>query len=310
MTVYKELTPPPKPISLALGYFDGVHKAHTEIIKNAVNCRKNGLAPAVLTFSENPIKALRGVDVPFLTTVEQKINILEKLGAEYIYVIDFKDIMGISKEAFVRDIVAGTLKAKEVFCGYNYHFGSGASGNSFMLEKLCAEQKIKVTCSGAVLYDGRPISSTRIRNCLVEGKLEKANEMLGRYYSFKAEVMEGNHIGSKLGTPTFNQYFPKNMLLPKYGVYSSLIMYEGKLQHGVTNIGVKPTVGSVRPLSETWMPGVKTGDLYGKVFSVYLLRFLREEKKFENLDALKKAINEDAIHSRESFEYTDINMVI
>ena len=142
------------------------------------------------------------------------------------------------------------------------------------------------------------MSSTRIRAAVEAADIPLANRLLGRPFGFSLEVIHGNHIGTGLGTPTINQAIPDNFVLPKFGVYASWVRVGGKYFAGVTNIGLKPTVGSDRVLSETWMPDF-SGDLYGKRVRLFLLRFLRPEKKFGSLQELKEEISKNARQAKE-----------
>ena len=136
---------------------------------------------------------------------------------------------------------------------------------------------------------GEKVSSTRIRKAVEAGDIPTANRLLGRPFGFSLEVIHGNHIGTGLGTPTINQAIPEGFVLPRFGVYASWCRVGGQFFYGVTNVGVKPTVGSDKVLAETWMPEF-SGDLYGKRVRVFLLEFLRPERKFASLEELKAAI--------------------
>lgn len=151
-----------------------------------------------------------------------------------------------------------------------------------------------------VCYKGERVSATRIRDAVERGEMADAAAMLGRPFGFEFEVVHGNRIGRTIGTPTINQHFPEHFILPRFGVYASCVHIGGRTYCGVTNVGVKPTVGSDRALSETWIPDF-SGDLYGKTLRLELLAFIRDEKKFANLDALKAEIRRNEKQARKIF---------
>lgn len=280
--------------SVALGQFDGLHIGHKSVILAA---QREGLTTAVLTFKRGTLK--KGDD-RFLTTDTQRDSIFESLGTQLLCEPDFGDICGLSAESFVDEILIGTLGAKHVVCGFNYRFGRGAQGNAQMLKELCEKRGVECTVVPAVEVCGKSVSSSAIRAYLDEGDAESAAEMLGRPFSYDFEVVGGRQLGRTLGTPTINQLFPDNFICPKYGVYASRAEVDGREYCGVTNVGVKPTVGSDKPLSETWICGY-SGDLYGQKIKVSLIKYLRPEQKFPSIEALKEAILADGEKSRRLF---------
>jgi len=276
--------------AVALGIFDGLHIAHTAVIKN-VCMTASSLIPAVFIFSDN----FKGTDI--ILPEDMFLDYLEKIGIKTVFKYKFSDVKDLSPEEFVKDILIGKFNAKAVSCGFNYRFGKNGDGNCADLKKLCQNFNINCTVSDEVDIDGEPVSSTRIRSLLKEGNVETAQKLLGRPFCYDFTVEEGNKIGRLMDTPTINQYFPKDFCIPKYGVYASLVKIKNKIYYGVTNIGVKPTVGSSLPLSETWIADFD-GDLYGKQVSVFLLKFIRPEKKFDSLDLLRSQILSDGVSAK------------
>jgi len=282
--------------AVALGTFDGLHKGHMAVIMSTVAAAQtivNGvtderkLLPAVFTFLESPHGEKR------LETEQAKENLLEQAGIETAFIIEFSEVREISPEDFVKEILFGKCSAKKIFCGRDFRFGSGARGDTQLLEGLCKENNVELQIVDAVNFDGEKISSTRIRKAIENGEIERANEMLGREFNFSAEVIHGNHIGATLGTPTINQLLPNGVVMPKFGVYATLAVIDEIKYYGVSNIGVKPTVGSDVPLCETWFPEY-SGDLYGREIEISLVNFIRPEKKFSSLDELKAEIFKNA----------------
>ena len=288
---------------VALGYFDGVHLGHAAVIKAAVRCAAEyGYNSAVLTFRQSPSSVIYGIEKQTITPNSTKALLMEEMGVDSLFLAQFEDYMNMSARDFVFDILHKKLGARAVFCGFNYHFGKGGQADSENLKQLCAEYGINVEVVPPVYYDTETISSTRIRKCLESGQVCAANEMLGRFYTIDSEVAHGNKMGNKLGFPTLNQNLANDCVKPLFGVYASVYTYEGVSLPGVTNIGVKPTFGLNAPVAETWVPGVDTGDMYGKRICVSLVEFIRKEQKFDSMQALKSAVYADRDSSMKVLE--------
>ena len=294
MEIIKELIRSEVPTSTALGYFDGVHRGHRAVISEAVGyARSHGVLPAVFTLQQSPRLVLFGEAPKNIIPLEDKLSEFKQLGVERVYLIDFRTIRHIGAEGFVNDILKGCFNAVHAGCGFNYHFGSGASGNGEILHTLCKRLGISETTQPRLTYDGLPISSTRIRSCIASGDISSASKMLGRSYGFCLPVIHGRRLGHTLGYPTLNQRFPSGLVQPPFGVYASWVKVDGRQYRGISNIGVTPTVGSEEVLIETWMPDYTGRELYGETLEIAFDRFIRPEKKFASLDELKVAIEND-----------------
>lgn len=290
MRIFNELVPSKECTAVALGYFDGIHMGHKAVIEKTVNTKKDGLSPVVLTFSKSPKGVISGDLFEALETFEHKAKHLEKAGVEKLYVADFLKIKDMSPRDFVEKILIEKLNVKQVFCGFNYHFGKGGKGTGETLVSICKEFGVAANVVPPVIIDGEIVSSTRIRNLLKEGNIKQANKLLGYDFGITTDIIHGNHIGKGLGFPTINQPAKEGVIVPKFGVYASVVTIENKKYCGVTNVGVKPTIGKYSPLYETWMPKYSGEDLYGKVATVELKEFIRPERKFENLEELKQTV--------------------
>ena len=278
---------------IALGYFDGVHIGHRAVLSRCVDGSK-GNTCAALTFRESPAKALGKVQPPELTDNALKAELMDELGIDAVIFADFAVLKELSAEAFVRAILIEKLKARHVYCGFNYRFGKGGAGDTELLRKICAEHGVEVTVCEPVYLGGEQVSSTRVRALIEAGEMESANEMLGRRYSISGAVGSGNRIGRSLGFPTVNIPILGGAVIPKYGVYASLIHVDGKVFRGVTNIGVHPTVGvNHAPLCETFILDYSGDELYDTYVTCELLCFVRPEQKFSSMDALKQQIQAD-----------------
>ena len=275
--------------SAALGTFDGLHLGHMSVLKNAL-CAE-GLSPAVLLFDSSPKDVLSGSDTPKLMSDKKREEMLCGMGFK-IYKISFREIMNFSPEEFFDEIIIGRLGAKKVCCGFNYTFGKGARGNSETLNALCEKNGIECSVSGEVIHGGEIVSSTRIREYISGGSIEKANGMLGRAFSFSGAVIHGDARGHTLGFPTANVPVDVTLAVPRFGAYESLVTLGDKKYKAVTNIGRRPTYPTENVLSETFITDFKQ-DIYGKEIEISLLRFIREEKLFDSAESLINQLKKD-----------------
>ncbi len=287
-------TLPQNGTSLALGNFDGVHIGHRAVIGEAVQmARRWGLLPGAVVFQEHPQKALRGQAPARLCDDQMRLRAFEAAGAKAVCVIDFEEVMSLTPEAFVEQILVCRLHARALSCGYDYRFGGGCTGDAGRLRELCLCHGIRFSMAEEVDFGGLPVSSTRIRAALEQGRTEEANAMLGRPFCYDFTVVGGDRRGRKLGAPTINQFFPEGFVVPKFGVYASKTLVEGQYHPSVTNIGLRPTIGTQSLRSETYIMDF-SGDLYGRKIEVSLMHFLRGEVCFDSLDALRAQIAADA----------------
>ena len=298
MTVFRTLEPSPEKTAIALSMFDGLHLGHREVISLALRDASRGLVPTVFTFAENP---KLGGENGLLLSQKDKIRILAEMGVRRLYLIDFESVRGMAAEDFVGGVLKNICRAETVCCGFNYTFGRGGTASSEELHRLCAENGMAARVAPPVLSGGEPVSSTRIRALIREGNAEEAASLLGRPFGYEAPVVHGRELGRRLGTPTLNQHVPPEFVQPRFGVYASVVEAPGLRRCGVTNVGVKPTVGSDCVLAETWMPGYTGPELYGRTIRVGLLKFLRPEQKFQSLSALREAIARNGVSAQEYF---------
>ena len=302
MEIIQDLNRSAEETSIALGFFDGVHIGHISVISEAVlYAKQNNLVPAVFTTHQIPRSVLSGEKIGSIITLEEKLSAFEKLGAQRVYILDFRKIMNITAEDFVKDILLGCFNARHAVCGFNYHFGKGGKGGGDTLHRLCTDNGMTVTTRHRVNSGNMPVSSTRIRNAITDGDISSVNKMLGRKYGFALPVIHGNHIGRTIGIPTINQKFPEELTVPPFGAYATAVTVDGKQYCGVTDVGVKPTVGSESILIETWMPDYTGKDLYGEKPDIRFLSFIRPERKFDNLNSLKEEIVKNSIQSKQIF---------
>jgi len=268
--------------SVALGFFDGVHMAHKEVLCTAVSANEHSIA--VIINRPGGKK---------LITQSLKQKAILDLGISEIIEFAFDEIKNLSCEEFVIGILKNKLGAQTAVCGCNFHFGHGGTGDSGVLETFCKREGIRTYVTPPVIHNGIFVSSTKIRELLSAGELKQANELLTRPFSYDFEVAHGEMRGRKMGFPTINQAFESEFFTPKSGVYASKVIARSKEYIGVTNIGIRPTFGSTSLLSETNILDFN-GDLYGQKVLVFLYEYLRPEEKYESMESLKQQIFKDS----------------
>lgn len=275
----------------AIGNFDGVHPGHRAIFEkmNALAI-ETGCRPLVITFSDNP-KYQKPGHGHILQDSEQEAA-MRDAGVTAVLKLDFPTYREYTAEKFVNEVLTNVLDCRAVLVGEGFRFGKDRGGDTALLKQLLEQDGRKCVVLPLLKRDGETLSSTRIRECLSAGNVEKAAELLGREVSYSLPVEEGRKLGRTLGFPTANQVFPDGVQLPKFGVYASEVVVCGVRYQAITDLGVKPTVGTDKPLMETHLFGF-SGDLYGKEIRVVLKHFLRSEKKFESVGQLKEQIAED-----------------
>ncbi len=278
---------------VALGNFDGLHKAHIKVLNNCIDeAKKCGVKSAVLLFCEHPQNIINKRSVSLLTDSESKMKLLCDAGMDIAYLKHFdEEFMGLSPEEFVEFLVR-ELNPVALSVGYDYRFGHKAEGDIETLKMLCHQRGIDVIVTDEVTEGDVPVKSTAIRQYLKNGEIEKANAMLGRNFTLRGEVKKGLQNGRKIGFPTANVGVGENIVLPLDGVYMGYTKVEGKKYKSLINVGNNPTVNGKEVTVESHILDFN-GDIYGKVIEVEFCRRLRGEIKFESLEALKKQIQRD-----------------
>ena len=279
---------------VALGNFDGVHIGHREILLNAVRkARKNDCIPVCFTFSNHTRK-----EVSLICTEEEKLAVLESVGIEVVLEIPFDEtIRNTSAEDFVERILWNQLHAKAICCGFNFRFGKCAAGDVKLMEEMGKHLGMEALISEPVYVDDQVVSSTLVRKLITDGDMERAAVCLGRNFYCTGEVVHGAQLGGKIGFPTANVVFESYRIAPPNGVYYTLVNVDGTRYPGITDVGVKPTVGIHEKSIETNMYGFHQ-DLYGKKITIEFLKWERPEKRFESVEMLRSQIQQDYENGR------------
>ncbi|MBR5869932.1 MAG: riboflavin biosynthesis protein RibF [Clostridia bacterium] len=278
-------------VSVCLGYFDGVHIGHAALLKAAYDAAvRHGIDAAVWTFSAPPFPGR----AKQLTTLSEKLSLFASHGIRYAFLYEFNDVRDLSPEDFVEKILIGECHVRSCVCGFNFRFAKNAQGTTEDLRRLLSAYNADLDVLEAVTLDGLAVSATRIRGHLSEGDTVTAARCLGRNYAFTLPVVHGKALGRTIGVPTINQNPPTDMQLPANGTYATTAYIDGMAYPAVTNIGIRPTVteDDHLPNAETHIIGYD-GCLYDRSVTVAFRRRLRDEMRFDSLDALKAQIADD-----------------
>ena len=257
-------------IAVALGDFDGMHRAHQTVVTGASN---------VIVYCVN-----------------NRFSLLQKSIFQQRYpnavFADFDEIKHMQGEDFIEKILIEKFKAGVVLCGFNFRFGKMASWSAADLREYLEKKDIWVRILEHLDFEGEPISSTRIRKALQDGDVENANNMLGYNFTFESEVINGDKRGRTIGFPTINQHLPDGLIVPKYGVYESRTFVDGREYKSFTNIGIRPSWRLEKPLCETHIFDFD-GDVYSRNIRIELVKYKREEQLFSSVEELRTQLNYD-----------------
>lgn len=293
---------------LTVGNFDGLHVGHRSIMRTVVDRARSLSVPAlVFTFDPHPRRVLRSDSSPqLLTTLEQKLELLSTFGVDATIVEPFDlDFAGITAEEFVQRVLYRSIKPKEVYVGYDFHFGRDREGSRRTLTELGPRLGFSVTVIPEIKVSGRSVNSTQIRECLLDGRIEEAAELLGRMYGVRGSIVKGDQRGRTIGFPTAN-LAPENEVLPLNGVYATRVTFlddgspdQGTVLGGVTNVGRRPTFKPDDPvLAETYLFGLER-DIYNRRIEVEFASHIRGERKFLGPEDLVTQIRTDAAVAQE-----------
>jgi len=299
-----ELQPAGRKVCLAIGFFDGVHLGHQQIVRQTINDARSHEAVALaITFDQHPNTIVAADRVPpLIYSLPQKLRAIESLGMDRLLLIHFdKDFSEQTGEAFIRGLARELGPLQSICVGANFVFGHKRGGDVALLKRLGQELNFTVHGLAAVALDGQAVSSTRIRDAIRAGELDAASQMLGRSYSIAGLVVRGDGVGRKLGFPTAN-LDAKGLVLPPKGVYAAHAQVGSKTWRGVLNIGTRPTLQNPNPQLQVEIHLLDfEGDLYGQELEIIFLEKLRDEKKFGNLEGLREQIANDTREAKLRF---------
>jgi riboflavin kinase / FMN adenylyltransferase len=283
---------------VTIGTFDGVHIGHKKIIDKIVqNCKSENVESIILTFFPHPRMVLNeNSDIKLLNTIAEKSELLAKNGIQNLVIQNFNTAFSeLSAEEFVANVLVKQLNIQKIIIGHDHHFGKNRSANINDLIIFGKKYNFEVEQISVEEIDDVAISSTKIRNAIIDGNIALANEYLGYNYQISGNVIKGKQLGRTIGFPTANINLEENYkLIPKFGVYIVKSFFENKTIFGIMNIGLKPTFDEKNVTIEVHFLDFNA-DLYNKKITVSILEFIREEQKFDGIDELKSQIEKDKI---------------
>ena len=291
MGVYFELNENKNTV-LALGFFDGVHFAHQTLIKKTVElAQKNGIKSALITFLDSPFYILTGKNPSYITLLDDKINLIQNLGVDDIYVLDFNKYKLMEADDYIHNVLIEYFHPKFIVTGFNHRFGANKKGDSKLLSSF--NHDFNYVEINPIYKNDILISSTNIKKFISDGEIELANKMLNRNFSIKGTVVKGQEIARTLGYRTANIILDNKLIKPKYGVYFGYSYYKNTKYPSLINFGIRPSVD--KNLVETLEVHLLNfnKNLYGEELKVEFETFRRGEIKFSNIEELKNQINSD-----------------
>jgi len=286
---------------VTIGNFDGVHLGHQDIFRKVIAKAKELLLPSVaISFHPHPLKVLAPEKAPLLLTpLDEKVKLLKDAGLDVFICLDFTlNLADLSAFQFVKEFLIERVGTQEIYVGRDFRFGRDRVGDVHYLKRLGGLFSFDVNIVEPVVIKGHLVSSTRIRRLLFEGKIDEANQLLGRAYKVTGKVVKGTMRGKKIGFPTAN-IEPENEVIPKKGVYFVSILLDNNIYPGVANIGYNPTFEEEKIIKTEVHIIDFWGEIYNKKISISFLKRLREEMKFKSIDELKEQIKLDVEIARD-----------
>lgn len=289
-----------RPLSNAVvtsGTFDGVHLGHQKILSRLREAAQaSGGETVVITFWPHPrmVVSNDSQNLRLLSTIDEKIELLRQNGVQHLVVVPFtREFSELTSDEFIQQILIDTIGTKKLVIGYDHHFGKNREGSFEYLQKNAHRFGFEIEEIPRQEIDHLTVSSTKIRQSLVEGNTSVANELLGRIYTFTGVIVKGRQLGRTIGYPTANvQVLESYKLIPADGVYAVRVHVRGQWLKGVMSIGFRPTVNGIGRTQEVYIFDFQE-NIYGEKMTVENVAFIRPELKFDGLEALKKAIDDD-----------------
>lgn len=291
------------PVWLTIGNFDGVHLGHQALLADLIRlARQDDTRSVLLSFSPNPKVFFSGEKGFYLSTPGEKTALLSRLGIDDVLIIAFeRKLANMAATDFMAELTR-RINLKGFVVGEDFVFGHNRQGTTEVLAEFCEKQGIPFVVFPELMMDGEPVSSTRIRRALNDGKVDEARRLLGRPYAMCAKVISGEQIGKSIGVPTANLELDPDKFLPKSGVYATIAHLREKDYPAVTNVGVRPTFSEQEIVSVETLILDFNDDIYGEELRVEFIQCLRPEQKFDSVQALTQQIEKDKLITRRIFE--------
>jgi len=300
--VYTDIASVPKAErGISIGVFDGVHRGHQALLRQLLaESRRHGWRALVLTFANHPQEILNPPPPPLLTTVEERVQRLSDLGMDEALVLPFTEALSrYSAERFCREVLVEALGCRLLVAGEDFALGHRREGTISRLRELGRQLGFQVVVAPTVCHEGQPISSSHIRQLLLSGQIERANELLGAPFRLTGIVVAGAGRGKALGFPTINLQMPADKLLPRHGIYAGKAHLPKGVWDAAVYIGVRPSFNEATPVVEAHLLDFQGVIPCGTPVAIDLLAFVREDRRFESIDALIEQMRADVTTVRE-----------
>lgn len=277
---------------VAIGYFDGLHLGHMQLLKKVIDIsRQTGLKKGFMTFDRHPKEVFGQSDFQYLMSLQQKQHLVEQMGFDYFFIIKFdRAVASKDPQTFIDNYIIKN-QIRHVVCGFDFHFGKNGQGDINTL-KACSHSFYEVDVIKKYEIDHKKVSSSLIRHCIHQGKIQRANYLLDRPYRITGQVIHGRKNGHKLGFPTANVAVGQYVVL-KRGVYAVYIYVEGCRYKGMANIGINPTLGSLKQISLEVHILDFNDDIYDQTVDVDFIEHIRDEVHFQSVNELIEQLNRD-----------------
>lgn len=292
-------------VNITVGNFDGVHLGHRDFLGSI---KKSSLGSdakfIVITFIPHPAQALKGQSGFLINSYEERRELLEKEGVDFLLEVDFtRDFSSLSPEQFVENFICAFLNIECVYLGYDFSFGANRAGDHYKSQKIFAEKKIPLKLQHEFKLKGTTVSSSEVRQALQKGDVERAAELLGRQYYVSGRVIKGQGRGKQIGFPTANMDYNREVMLPSKGVYLTKTQIHDMVYFSVTNVGANPTFNNTENELhvETHLLNFAR-DIYGDEIKVFFYKKLRDEKKFQTVNELVAQIKSDVANAELLFK--------
>ncbi len=296
-------------LSLCLGFFDGVHQGHKVVLRNAVNLAKqNNISSAVVTFKDHPLCYLQNRKPQYILPISERLELLAAQGIDYAYVLDFDENIADSLAAdYLKDFIVKNLKPRFITTGFNHYFGANKQGDASFLMANQQTYGYKFFEVPPITFNNTLISSSKIRQMIKDGSVDKIPNLLGTYFYVKGRVVTGQRIGRTISFPTANLKYPSDVVPVSKGVYAAVVSFDGKDYKAIVNFGKKPTIAANLSLTlEAHLLGFDE-NIYDKDIKISFVKKLRDEKKFDSLPDLKSQIVRD---EQAAISYFDNNKLM
>jgi riboflavin kinase/FMN adenylyltransferase len=290
-------------IHVTIGNFDGVHLGHRDFLsKIRKKCSEDHAKFVVVTFVPHPLQILKTQTGFLINTYQERRELLSQCGVDYLFEIDFtRDFSTLSPQDFLEKFIFSFTGISKIFLGHDFAFGANKSGDFHVAKSFCDKRHVELILQEEFKVGSHSVSSTEVRNSIQRGEIQKANELLGREYFLSGRVIKGEGRGKKIGFPTANMGYSKELIIPAKGVYVTQVKIKDMIYNSVTNIGVNPTFTMGYEIHvETHLLDF-THDIYGEEIRVSFIKNLREEKKFPSVNDLVIQIELDVQQTRKYF---------